>query len=323
MTTVNRPGHSNQNTPGRMTSSYRFARIGASLVALSAVMAHPAAAADQAKSKLILGNLPPRENASPPGGAAFDGAAEARLAQAATGFEVMDARGAPGTSIPLRISLPSPMLDEYTFVMLRGLSNAFKLSAGFRTKDAWAVSLRDLAGLALVAPQEFTGVVEIDVQLIKGREVAPETRKLTVVISKQGAPDPFTAAVTGSEVRTAAPPADPLGLKDDQEEEKTGLVGGLKGISDAEEAAMLARANQILKNSDVAAARLLFEYIAGRGSAKGAFAMGQTYDPEFLKTLFVKGLKADVEKAKAWYRRSIELGGGEAQARLSDLNAQK
>ncbi len=321
MTAGHRPAHFGYAR--KRTTLRRFGPVTASLIVLSIALVQQANSDDRAKSNLILGNLPPAETSSTRGGATFDGASESRLAQIGNGFSVADARGTPGTPIPLKISLPSPMLDEYTFVMLRGLSKAFKLSAGFQTKDAWAVSLRDLPGLSLIGPPDFTGVVEVEVLLIKGREVAPETRKLTVTISRQGAPDSLTADVTGSEVRTAAPPFDPLGMKEDTDEEKTGLVMPPKGLSEAEETAMLSRANQILKNSDVSAARLLFEHIAGRGSAKGAFAMGQTYDPEFLSTLFVKGLKADVEKAKAWYRRSIELGGGEAQARLSALDAQK
>lgn len=315
---------STQNASARQ-NLMQFAAFGASLVAASVFIAAPAVGTDQAKSKLILGNLPPSQNQANRT-APLDISEESRLAQVGNGFSVRDARGAPGTPIPLQISLPTPILDDYSFVMLRGVNKAFKLSAGFQTKDAWAVSLRDLPGLTLVSPPDFNGLVEMDVQLIKGRDVAPETRRLTVTISRSGQQDPYTAGITGAEVRTAAPSAtalDPLGLKEDQEEEKTGLVTDPQRISEPEEKAMMARANLVLKNSDVSAARLLFEHLARRGSAKAAFAMGQTYDPEFLKTLFVKGLKADIEKAKAWYRRSVELGGGEAQARLSTLDAEK
>ncbi|MDZ4789709.1 MAG: hypothetical protein SGJ17_00625 [Hyphomicrobiales bacterium] len=306
-------------------SSMQFAVLGASLAAAVVFITTPIVGADQGKSKLILGNLPPNQSGANRAAPALDIGEEARLAQAGGGFTVRDTRGAPGTPIPLLISLPSPTLAEYTFVMLRGVGKAFKLSAGFQTKDAWAVSLRDLPGLTLISPPDFNGVVEMDVQLIKGRDVEPETRRLTVTISRSTQP-PYTAGIAGAELRTASPTgqiADPLALKDDEQEEKTGLVAGPKGISEAEETAMISRANLVLKNSDVSAARLLFEHLARRGSAKAAFAMGQTYDPEFLKTLFVKGLKADIEKAKAWYRRSVELGGGEAQARLSALDADK
>jgi TPR repeat protein len=90
-------------------------------------------------------------------------------------------------------------------------------------------------------------------------------------------------------------------------------------ISRDDESAGMQRAEQFLKNADIAGARLMFENLALRGSAQAAFAMGQTYDPEFLKTLVVQGLRPDVEQAKSWYRKALELGSPEASGRLSAL----
>jgi TPR repeat protein len=90
-------------------------------------------------------------------------------------------------------------------------------------------------------------------------------------------------------------------------------------ISRDDESAGMQRAEQFLKNADIAGARLMFENLALRGSARAAFAMGQTYDPEFLKTMAVNGLRPDVEQAKSWYRKALELGSPEASGRLSAL----
>jgi TPR repeat protein len=61
---------------------------------------------------------------------------------------------------------------------------------------------------------------------------------------------------------------------------------------------------------------MLFERLARRGSAKGAYAAGRTYDPEFLKSVRVVGLAPNVKKAKDWYARAAALEQPEAAQRL-------
>ncbi len=254
-----------------------------------------------------------------------------RWAQSQTvDFEVRDTSGDPSEPVLLPIILPSGIQNDYTFIMIRGLPAGFKLSAGFPTRDAWAVSLRDVPSLTLTAPANFEGALYLDVSLVRGRDVPPETRRLTVMLRRT--PDRMTTATTtaaktttgsGSQILTAAPPPSVGGanslLKDLDDDEKTGLVLPPTGVSDAEEKALMQRASGLLKNGDVAGARLLYENLAMRGSAKGAFSLGQTYDPDFLKTIFVKGMKADIETAKKWYQKAAELGYADAKARLSTL----
>jgi TPR repeat protein len=76
-----------------------------------------------------------------------------------------------------------------------------------------------------------------------------------------------------------------------------------------------------MQSGDIAAARLLFEELARKQSAKGARALAETYDPEVLKSVLIAGLRPDIEKAKKWYQRAAELGDGEAAARVSALSA--
>ncbi len=71
---------------------------------------------------------------------------------------------------------------------------------------------------------------------------------------------------------------------------------------------LLQRASGLLKQGDVTGARLLFEHLAYRGSALGAFALAQSYDARYLEKLYVRGLAADQTKADFWYRRAAELG---------------
>jgi TPR repeat protein len=83
---------------------------------------------------------------------------------------------------------------------------------------------------------------------------------------------------------------------------------------------MLARADRLLREGDVAAARLLLAHLAQKGIAEGALAMARSYDPDVLVTLRVAGLEPDPAQARDWYRRAEQLGSTQATARLSTLN---
>jgi hypothetical protein len=100
-------------------------------------------------------------------------------------------------------------------------------------------------------------------------------------------------------------------------------AGAVAAISPAEEEVLLKKGALLLKNGDVSAARLNFENLALRGSAKGAFALAQSFDPSVLLTMAIAGLKPDLMKAKEWYAKAAALGDQEAARRLSVLNSAK
>jgi TPR repeat protein len=97
------------------------------------------------------------------------------------------------------------------------------------------------------------------------------------------------------------------------------LPGALQ-ISRSEEAALLSRADEFRFNGDIAAARLLYEKLAGMGSEKGAMSMAQSFDPLFLKSFLLAGVaQPDIAKAKHWYEVARKLGSREANERLRAL----
>jgi len=83
--------------------------------------------------------------------------------------------------------------------------------------------------------------------------------------------------------------------------------------------AMVNRGEALLKDGDVASARLLFERAANAGYARAATVMGTTFDAAFLTQVGVVGLRPDAAKAADWYRRAITLGDESARARLVGL----
>jgi hypothetical protein len=84
------------------------------------------------------------------------------------------------------------------------------------------------------------------------------------------------------------------------------------GISAADEQSMLRRAHELIQRGHLFGARLIFEHLALQQSALGAFALAETYDEKFLKTLRVEGQHADLALAEKWYRRAAELGAQSA-----------
>lgn len=280
-----------------------------------------AASVGERDSTASAGNDLAKPGADPAGAWRQRGAL--RLAQ--TGkpeFTVQNVSGLAGAALPLDIALPKgAAAGDYTLLMFRGLPEAFKLSAGFRTKESWAVSLRDIQGLTLIAPPGFQGAFLLEVLLIKGWDTPPETRKIAVDIKS----DPAASAgrqpsgATGSQTFTAAPPFDKSAPKPGSQQETAQPKPPADEGPDAGETTMLMQGSELLGAGDIARARKVFEHLALGGSGRGALALGQTYDPNFLKKMFVKGLKADPEKAKHWYRKAAELGNAEAHDRLSAL----
>jgi hypothetical protein len=81
-------------------------------------------------------------------------------------------------------------------------------------------------------------------------------------------------------------------------------------LTGEEEELLLRRATGLMKRGDITGARLLFEHLAYRGSALGAFALAQSYDERYLNQLTIRGLSADQKQADFWYHRASELGSG-------------
>ncbi len=79
---------------------------------------------------------------------------------------------------------------------------------------------------------------------------------------------------------------------------------------------MLKRASTLMSQNDIAGARLIFQYLANHGSAGGAFALAESFDPKKWATRRVTGMSPDANLARSWYARAAELGSKEAVAML-------
>lgn len=93
-------------------------------------------------------------------------------------------------------------------------------------------------------------------------------------------------------------------------------------ITDPEESTInakffLSKAETLLADDDISAARLLLVRAAKAGNAKAAFLLGDTYE----KCARTSGCKADADRVKAqtWYKMGADLGSLEARQRLDRL----
>ena len=188
------------------------------------------------------------------------------------------------------------------------------------------MSLRDLDGLVMQSTPDFEGTLNLEVLLIKGRDVPAESRNITVTLQKRER-GPIVPPTTVSQL----PPSGRAGIGQQSGGNSQSQAASAKptpsiqqptsllpAISPEEEGPMLEKAAALLDNLDLASARLLFEHLARLGSAKAALALGQTYDPVFFPSE-VKGLRPDRQKAREWYQRAAELGNNEAAKRLKSM----
>lgn len=75
---------------------------------------------------------------------------------------------------------------------------------------------------------------------------------------------------------------------------------------------LLARGDILLERGDIAAARLMFRYLADRRGLPGAYAgLAKTYDPIFLNHKKVLGVSGDAATARQFYEQAVRLGGAD------------
>ena len=86
-------------------------------------------------------------------------------------------------------------------------------------------------------------------------------------------------------------------------------------------AVLTSRGDAMLAIKDISAARKLYEQAANLGSAAAAKGLARTYDPGYVATLGIIGMRPDVTMAASWYDRAAALGDRESAQRMQQLDA--
>jgi hypothetical protein len=246
-----------------------------------------------------------------------------QLVQAASSeFLVGDIVGPSGQTIPMSINVPMDVAlpdRGKTFLMFRGLPEAVQLTAGFKMRNAWAVSWRDINGVSLVAKPGYEGSFRLEVLFYRGPDLPPLQQVATVNIRP-----PDRREARAGPVSPGAIPIPPSGRIANTATiaQEPPRVPPATSLSSSQESAMLANGRNFVLSGNLATARFVFEDLAAKGSGAGAFAMAQTFDPQFLKSVIVVGpQQANLAEARKWYRVAAERGHGEAQDRLRALES--
>lgn len=233
---------------------------------------------------------------------------------AAPTITVTAAAGAP---IPLRLKPPA---DGVRFLRVREVPGAVQLTHGFRIRDSWIVSALDLDKLAIIVPQGFRAPLTLHVLYHRDSQGGPVAEGF-VVVEPPAPPQPAQPTVATADI---PPPQERTAAIATRGPEELPKPKSPAPVWTSElEAANLRQGARLMETGDISAARLLFEELVMTGSARGARAMGETFDPAFLKRYRITGLRPDIETAKSWYRRAAEMGDPESASRVSALDAKR
>jgi hypothetical protein len=209
-----------------------------------------------------------------------------KLAQEAR-LIVVNRTGIMNEPLAIGVSLKAAAGGE--IVIIEGLASGAKLSLGTSLGDArWRIATADLDKTFVAAPPDFVGVMNSTISLHSADGVLLEKMpvRLEWVPSPQTQRDP---APTGPSF------------------ELTSQSGDLQ-----ETASLIIRAEELLHNGEVAAARLLLTRAALNGDARAAIKLGMTYDQAFLAQWGIVGPYANPNLAREWYDRATKFGPAEA-----------
>jgi hypothetical protein len=148
-----------------------------------------------------------------------------------------------------------------------------------------------------VQPQPAAPVV----QTAPSQPPPPQTRPQTIA-----AVPTTTPAVTATPPIPAPAPAPPR-------------VDAARELSPNEIAASVRRAQEMLANGDIKAARALLLRGAEARDARAALALAKTYDPIALRQVSSAESGPDLAQARNWYQKAREWGAPEAQRQLDAL----
>jgi hypothetical protein len=227
-------------------------------------------------------------------------------------FRAYDLSGAPARPIPFRIESLDTADPGAQLFIFTGLPKGVKLNPGGNFGDFWAVNANVIKDLTLTAPPGFSGSFKVWITRSRTPSAAARSVAVTVTIRPRTSEAPTPPSLPTMPT-VAATPKIP---------EPTETAAPQRTAPTAEQM-LLTRASETFQKGDVSGARVVFEYLAMRGNAAAAIAMGETYDPKVLSRLLLKGLEPDQKKARQWYEKAEQLGSGEARNRLKALAAAK
>lgn len=236
------------------------------------------------------------------------------------------------TAFPVHIESATELPKRAT-LLIKGIPGELTLTEG-RVFDSglWFVPAADLPKLKIQANSQAAGLrLSLAMTLVSlDGTVLAESRTILEVRPASGSETGVPLAVQASAEtqrtssviapapdETAVPPQGLAGKAIPNSPELLKSPQPLT-ISPAEEEQRLKSGQEAWDLDDVAGARLIFGYLANRGSAAGAWRLAQTYDPHILgRTTVGARFKPDEAVAARWYAKAAAMGHEEARKKIA------
>jgi hypothetical protein len=231
-------------------------------------------------------------------------------------------RGQVGQAIALNIALPTGQGDGEMSAMIQGVPDKAKLSSGKSLGGGtWLLNAPQLKGVKLTTGKNFKpGNYELEVILVRSDGKVPETRKIPVTVMPViVGPVNLKPTAVSNATRAKADAVVPEAARAKTAFVKPGVAIQVAAepvipapnpassrLAQQEVRLLLTRGDTLLSQGDVAGARLLLEYAANSGNKQAMVRLGNSYDPEHLAKLGVRGVQPDEARAVHWYDRAAK-----------------
>ena len=192
-------------------------------------------------------------------------------------------------------------------------------------EDAWDNRLAAVRGELQKAKAEATAAREsLEAERTRTQQVEQQLAPIQESTGRPGSGPPATPSsgvgqpsIAASSV-PEAPPKAPTGDVHQPTNLATRPTTNLEQGS-PQAIRLIARANLLLEQGNIGAARIVLERAAETGSASALFALAETYDPLSLSAWGTFGTRGDVAKAQELYATALAGGVQEARDRLNAL----
>jgi hypothetical protein len=221
---------------------------------------------------------------------------------------VADASGDINAPLPLGVEVRNYTVQAT--INLSGLPAGTVISAGSAAGDGqWRIAVDDLPRARVTPPPDYAGPMTVVAEL-RTASGQPIVRSPVNLTWRQKPAPPIQASVPVATVAQA--PA----------VKNTETTAAPRKIEPGELAALLRRAEELIGNGDLPAARLLLQRVAETGNAGAAFRLATTYDPTEIKKFGSISVAPDAKLALLWYQRAREWGSPDASSHLEALASQ-
>jgi hypothetical protein len=248
-------------------------------------------------------------------------------------------------AFPVRIESTTE-LPKRTTLLIKGIPGSLTLTQG-RVFDSglWFVPAADLPKLRVQASSQAVGLrsplsmtlVSLDGTVLAESNTVLEVRsaagdaagRVPTAVQASTETQSTSSVITTDPEGLAASPQGPAGKALSKSPELLKSAQPLTSpevlkppqpltISPAEEEERLKSGQEAWDLDDVAGARLIFGYLASRGSAAGAWRLAQTYDPHIIaRTTVGARFKPDEAVAAKWYAKAAAMGHEEARKKIA------